>query len=409
MASKKTYLEIINRTSFSLYTTVDGTDSYDWDGSSRPDHNFNPADIPPNGSKKEREEINAHASTCPFTMHIRLSNGQELSFRSDQRDALKRSYQFFPFSGPSEDYLLCQINEGNDTNTFVLYPFSLKQWMAKLPDSTSLLNLSLPGTHDSCALSNGFTLMYAKCQEWRLSEQYAHGVRYVDIRGEAHDNQTITIKHGIVSQPYNFDEVLSETVDFLRHNSREVVFMQVKQESSEWSGDSYAALVKKYLEKDEYRDYLYYDAAKLNLEHTRGKIVLVNRFFDSPEYGINVSDWSDDTSFSKNKGVPYNVEDHYHVCNAVTEYARDKKMSYVNEFFSQFAFRKNELNICFCSAECVPVVSPVGFAAGNNGINERTARQHLIPKRGWNGAVLFDFVDSFSALTIPSIIENNRS
>lgn len=399
-------MEIINRTPFALRTTVDGTDNFDWDGSSRPDRNFNPADIPAHGSKKEREEINANARSCPFTMHVRLSNGQEFTFRSDQRDALKRAYRFIPTSGSSQ-YLVCQINENNDTNTLILYPFSLQQWMAQVSDQTSVLNLSLPGTHESCALNNGISVMYAKCQNWHLSEQYAHGIRYVDIRGEAHGDQTITISHGAIPQPYTFEEVLRETVDFLSRNKKEVILMQLKQESSEWDGDTFAALVKTYLIRDEFRDYIHTDTSKLTLGDTRGKIVLINRFYDSANFGINVKEWPDNTDFSRNKGIPYNVQDHYKICNAVTEYARDKKMSFVNDFFSQFAFKRNALNICFGSAVCIPLITPEGFAEGNNGINERTARQHLIPKRGWNGAVLFDYVDSFAALTIPNIIENN--
>lgn len=406
MASKKTYLEIINRTPFALRITVDGTDSYDWDGSSRPDYNFNPADIPAHSAKKEREEINARASTCPFTMHIRLSNGQELSFRSDQRDALKRVYRFVATSG-SNDYLVCQVNENNETNTLILYPFSLQGWMAQVPDQRSVLNLSLPGTHETCALNNGISIMYAKCQNWNLYDQYAHGIRYVDIRGKAHDDQTITISHGAIAQPYTFEEVLQQSVDFLRQHSSEVILLQLKQESSEWSGADYASLVQTYLNRSEFKDFIHTDTSKLSLGDTRGKIVLVNRFYDSSHYGINVSDWPDNTDFSRNKGVPYNVQDHYDICNAVTEYARDKKMSFVNDFFSKYAFKKDELNICFGSAVCIPLITPEGFAAGNNGINERTARQHLIAKRGWNGAVLFDYVDSFAPLTLPNIIENN--
>lgn len=408
MGSRKTYLEIINRTPHALHITVDGTDNYDWDGVSRPDRNFNPADLPPGGSKKEREEINANASTCPFTMHVRLSNGQDFSFRTDQRDALKRTYQFIPVSGSAaQDFLLCQLNENNDTNTFVLYPFSLNSWMKNLPDSRSLLDLSLPGTHESCALNNGFSVMYAKCQNWSLSDQYLHGIRYVDIRGEATNDHTLKISHGAVSQPYDFTKVLRDTVNFLKVHPTETILMQMKQESSEWEPADYANLVSTYLNQPEFQPYILLSTGDLSLGNARGKILLVNRFYNSPAYGINVRDWPDDTSFSRNSGVPYNVEDHYQVCNASTEYARDKKMAFINEFFSTFAFNKGQLNICFCSAVCIPLVSPEGFAYGNNGINERTARQHLIPKRGWNGAVLFDFADSFSPLTLPPILENN--
>lgn len=412
MGSTKTFLKIVNKTKENMTITVTGTDNFDWDGSSRPDHNFNNVSINANSTREEREELNNNARSAWFTMHITFSNGDKISFRNDQHDAFSRIDRFYTLNGTNSDkYIACQMNPRNDVNSFVIFPFSLKNWMKSIPDSTSVLNISIPGTHESCAQKDGWSFGYGKCQNWELKTQLDNGVRYLDIRGEAIAKDTgdyITIKHGAVQQPYDLNQVLTDVIEFLQRNDTETVLLQLKQESSNWNGKDYANLIEKYITKDSYKEYFYLDQNNLKLSAVRGKIVLLNRFYNSSSYGINVQDWGDDTYFQKNNGVvKYNVQDVYKVCQATVEFSRDRKMDFVNLFFTDYAIKKDELNLCFCSAYCPVIATPYQFAYGDNGINERTSRQHLQSKTNWNGVLLFDFIDSYDSITIPYIIYNN--
>lgn len=68
-ASTRTYICIKNQTTQSHKIKVTDIRNYDWDGDSRPDHNFNNIDIPGGATICNREEINAFKS-AKFTFLV---------------------------------------------------------------------------------------------------------------------------------------------------------------------------------------------------------------------------------------------------------------------------------------------------------------------------------------------------
>ncbi|CAF0945420.1 unnamed protein product [Adineta steineri] len=86
--SHKTSLEIHNDTNGEIKIKISEIDNHDWDGNSRPDHNFNDAVIPPRSSKEEREEINAKSSTAMSKMTIEQDGKDQFSMRVNQWDAM---------------------------------------------------------------------------------------------------------------------------------------------------------------------------------------------------------------------------------------------------------------------------------------------------------------------------------
>ncbi len=104
-------------------------------------------------------------------------------------------------------------------------------WMARLPDSVLLSQLSLPGTHDSCALHDGLSLGFAKCQSWSLEDQLKAGVRFIDIRCR-HVGDRFLIYHGAIDQRMTFEEVRTACSRFLEKHPTECIVMSVKQEST---------------------------------------------------------------------------------------------------------------------------------------------------------------------------------
>ena len=114
-------------------------------------------------------------------------------------------------------------------------------WMSRLPDDALLSQLSLPGTHDSCALHNGLSFGFAKCQSWSLEDQLKAGIRFVDIRCR-HVNNGFLIYHGIIDQQMTFAEVRDTCRRFLQQHPTETIVMSIKEESTpENNSRSFAA------------------------------------------------------------------------------------------------------------------------------------------------------------------------
>ncbi|KAF7307927.1 PLCXc domain-containing protein [Mycena kentingensis (nom. inval.)] len=106
-------------------------------------------------------------------------------------------------------------------------------WMARIQDGTSLAAMSIPGTHESLAITG---TDFAECQEdWgksaaTLMTQLYAGIRAIDIRLRVERNNSLVVHHGAVYQNANLDDVLGVLVKFLASNPSETVLLRLKQE-----------------------------------------------------------------------------------------------------------------------------------------------------------------------------------
>ena len=107
--------------------------------------------------------------------------------------------------------------------------FGLQNWMSQLPDGAKLSRLTLPGTHETCAIAHLSAGPAAECQGWSIQDQLNHGIRYLDIRC-AHFSDRFPIHHGIVYCGISFSDVRDACIGFLKANPRECIVMQVKPE-----------------------------------------------------------------------------------------------------------------------------------------------------------------------------------
>jgi len=82
--SHETYLELVNESDEPLKIQVAEVDNHDWDGDSRPDHNFQDKEIAPHSTIKERQEINAKSSTAMSTFKLSQNGEEIMSMRIDQ-------------------------------------------------------------------------------------------------------------------------------------------------------------------------------------------------------------------------------------------------------------------------------------------------------------------------------------
>jgi len=111
--------------------------------------------------------------------------------------------------------------------------------MKAVPDYVNISELSIPGTHDSCARHNGHSFGFAKCQDKGLREQLNKGIRFIDIRVKRTKKKGLCVFHGegwkgkiplFVDQEKHFREVLEICHSFLSDNPSETILMSLKEE-----------------------------------------------------------------------------------------------------------------------------------------------------------------------------------
>lgn len=205
-----------------------------------------------------------------------------------------------------------------------------KEWMKLVQGDSQLSELSIPGSHDSCALYGG---VYGRCQTMSLREQLDAGVRFVDIRCRAIEDR-FQIHHGMIDQKITFAEVRDQCEAFLRANPSECVLMSVKEEYvAKANTRSFGETFADYLKGHE--AFWYLDKSVPTLEKARGKIVLIHRHRELP-------------------GIPWDslcVQDHFKV-SGEKQIARKWKQV-VAQFSAAKVDQTQTLHINFCSGASV--------------------------------------------------------
>lgn len=183
-----------------------------------------------------------------------------------------------------------------------------KRWMQAVSGDVRMNELSLIGTHDSCALHGG---IYAECQSLSLKRQLEIGVRFLDIRCKLVKGE-LKIFHGIADQKMKFDEVRDICLAFLEENPSEVLLMSVKYEGGRAAKvGAFGAAFKKSLE---HKGHVFSQkgAKQINgkwtlpaLSEVRGKVVVISR--NKEIAGISWSRFvKQDAFYLKGKGAVEN-------------------------------------------------------------------------------------------------------
>ncbi|WP_157597179.1 phosphatidylinositol-specific phospholipase C [Streptacidiphilus rugosus] len=160
-------------------------------------------------------------------------------------------------------------------------------WMARLPSSTLLSEMSIPGTHDTGASVFGGDIAFT--QSMNLGTQLNSGIRAWDIRlGES--SGRLELYHGIARQGQDFQNDVLATADaFLQAHPGETVLMRVKEEQTV---SDFAAKVHDLLAADPrvYRG----SSDNPSLGDIRGRIVVLQDFSSADREGIPYanSGWS---------------------------------------------------------------------------------------------------------------------
>ncbi|XP_030064887.1 uncharacterized protein LOC115473872 [Microcaecilia unicolor] len=153
-------------------------------------------------------------------------------------------------------------------------------WMSLVPDGKSLCDLSIPGTSKSTWLEGGD---FIQRQSWNLTTQYEAGIRFIDISLKyTHENLSVFSGTG---QNHSFDAVFTDTINFLRNHSKEVILIRLCEEYSIFGkGKLFPQLVIRYV-LDAGLSWFWKAPGIPTLGQVRGKIIIL-RDFDGPVIGI---------------------------------------------------------------------------------------------------------------------------
>jgi 1-phosphatidylinositol phosphodiesterase len=263
-------------------------------------------------------------------------------------------------------------------------PVAHTSWMRYVPDDTSVMALSIPGTHNSCSIHG--VLGVGKTQDLDLPDQLNAGIRFLDIRF-THYQDNLCVHHDIICTERSYVNVLTTCFNFLRQHPSETILMSVDHESrfddtlgkfapsqivcrlpladtascrknSRSFEDTFNAKTWECIEDIP----LFYNftatppdsnsvatspalTSKTTLGDVRGKIVLLRRFEGSQEVGFDLSYWPEDQCFRSPTPPFYDVEDRYQ------NPGKDDKFDYVVDHIEKARHGDpDELYITFSSA-----------------------------------------------------------
>ena len=197
-------------------------------------------------------------------------------------------------------------------------------WMSYIHDDTKISDISIPGTHDSGATHSIFDVS-GKCQDLSIKQQLRVGVRFFDLRLQL-VNDEFKIVHSFVKQNLSFKKVMKDLSNFINENNSEFIIISLKKEASD-KNSTLDFKDKLTSDLNEYKDVISFDKELPEyINDARGKIYIFDRY--GLDYGIPLSNWSDDTSFEVNN---YYVQDNYCI-NDINEKKEDiiKAIEYKN-------------------------------------------------------------------------------
>ena len=192
-------------------------------------------------------------------------------------------------------------SQAYDASEASLSDVSTSDWMSTILDSTKLTEITLPGTHDSCARKfkgeDAFGIMsgISKCQSLNITEQLNAGIRFLDIRCEV-DASTYSVKtvHGSTDcwngdDYYYLDYVFQDIYNWLDAHPSETVYVCIKEDDGDNGVPAFTNAIYEYIhgygqgkyfygENYNYHDYWYLGRYVPTLGEVRGKCVLFNRF-----------------------------------------------------------------------------------------------------------------------------------
>ena len=160
---------------------------------------------------------------------------------------------------------------------FAFIPFQRSEkhnvpWMKQVDDNIKIVDMSIPGTHDSGATHSLFDVA-GKCQDLSIKSQLNIGVRFFDIRLQLVHND-LNIVHSFVDQKLKFDSVLDDFSSYIKENNSEFLIISLKEDAD--VKNSTVSFEEKLIETlNQHNDVICFDnTLPETLKDARGKIFI---------------------------------------------------------------------------------------------------------------------------------------
>jgi 1-phosphatidylinositol phosphodiesterase len=292
-------------------------------------------------------------------------------------------------------------------NSFPVEPEDfLCRWMSHLPDKCTLNQLTMPGSHDTCAYTIDDVL--ARTQGATLEEQVVHGVRVLDIRCR-HEGDVFHINHARIALGLMFDDVIAVCVDFLERFPGECIVMSVKDEcGTQACTRSFAQTFESYVWRYRGEARWYLDSTIPRLGDVRGAIVLLRRFESVLPLGIDLSAWSDNSTFDlETPDASFAIQDEFRV---PVRQSLEYKWHAIDTLLARTP-RASERHwvVNFCSGTGMGA-NPRVVASGDGklrGMNDRLV-ERLVSHEGPCGTVMIDFCEHADWALVRSLVSRNN-
>lgn len=283
-------------------------------------------------------------------------------------------------------------------------PTSNMDWMKYLPGTTKISELSIPGTHGSIALhgKTDFDEDLVRNQRMNIFTQLEAGNRFLDIRARR-TGSSFAMHHGAFYQKIMFGDVLNQVQSFLRTYPYETVLMRLKEEHDAESGaKSFEEIFKRY--KNDYST-LFWTPTSQNptLDVIRGKIVLLQDFSASQNFGIQYSS--------------LNIQDQYDVTGSSTPDAMYSKWTAVKNHLTRANSNKEQIYLNYLSGTggssaitkgTYPWFVASGYHFRESDSGARMIQEHRTDKwpdfpRGYYGQPMYGGTNVLTAKFIPEL------
>lgn len=297
------------------------------------------------------------------------------------------------------------LNPLHPMNTDIAAP-ALACWMSTLSDDSALSQLTLPGSHDSCAYTVEDSL--AKTQGATLAEQLKHGVRVLDIRCR-HEGDVFHINHARIPLGLMFDDVIAVCAEFLVLHPGECIVMSVKDECGDQDCTrSFAQTFESYIER--YAEVRWYLGDTIpRLGDVRGSIVLLRRFASESVLGIDLSMWPDNATFELDRrGALFAIQDEFRVPVEASIDYKYRAIEALLVLTGQSALDRWIVN--FCSGTGMGA-NPRRVACGSGrrrGINDMLV-ERLVTYEGPCGTMMIDFCEYADWALVRALVARNVS
>jgi 1-phosphatidylinositol phosphodiesterase len=317
--------------------------------------------------------------------------------------------------GSGETY--CNITPKICSTSLLGNIVGLNRWMKAIPDTKSISQISMSGTHDSCSYQGSgatwkFGQAWAQCQETNIHDQLSNGIRYFDIRCKVSGNN-LDLHHGEAYLNETFDGFLKVCYDFLNKNPSEFLIVAIGQTG----GDTIYPLCSQLIRRNPSQWYL--ENKIPTIGSVRGKIILLRRFTTTDSFGMDAnSGWNSDINTCT-----------VYLDSSQTEQISIQDRNEMSGGFSKVTIIKTQLTNAAAQTEKNPTLylnfssattpgnipKPIFLIAKGNpilineeGINNILCEYVVKLPKGRYGVVNMDFVDYPNNQLSPLIITKNQ-